>query len=266
MISKTSPASGPAFRTEETMTKAIIYERYSPRRIRENGNGEKIDPDSNEVQEEQIRAYCVRQGYEVDEPPEHDDAKGGKDDAEDPDPYVALTKRSGIMRALGRCRPGFVLVVMKRDRLARDPYIQAAVERILARKGARVESVLEPNGNDLGPKVTRAVLALMAEEERATIRLRTALAMQSKMARGLRMTRLDCIPYGQCVDPLDSRKVLDDPEEQETIRLAREIAAEKPAPTIHAICRRLEALGRTRRGKDWKNAHRIVARMIRARP
>jgi len=87
-----------------------------------------------------------------------------------------------------------VLVVSRRDRLARDVVASAMIERLATRKGATVASA-DGTGNGTGPEaeMMRGILAVFAQYERQIIRGRTRAALQAKRARG---ERAGTVPYG----------------------------------------------------------------------
>ena len=91
-----------------------------------------------------------------------------------------------------------VLVVSRRDRLARDVVASAMIERLATRKGATVASA-DGTGNGTGPEaeMMRGILAVFAQYERQIIRGRTRAALQAKRARG---ERAGTVPYGCTAD------------------------------------------------------------------
>lgn len=101
-----------------------------------------------------------------------------------------LEKRAGLMGAIAALREhkAGVLVVAKRDRLARDVILAAMAERLVAREGATVASAAgEGEGTDPAAMLMRRMVDAFAEYERALIRARTSSALQAKMARGERL-------------------------------------------------------------------------------
>ena len=101
-----------------------------------------------------------------------------------------LEKRVGLMLAIAALREhkAGLLVVAKRDRLARDVILAAMAERLVAREGAAVASAAgEGEGSDPAAMLMRRMVDAFAEYERALIRARTSSALQAKMARGERL-------------------------------------------------------------------------------
>lgn len=94
-----------------------------------------------------------------------------------------LEDRPGLADALADLRAfgAGALVVAKRDRLARDVAVAAAVQRQVTNVGACVISA-DGAGND--NDLMRHMLDAFAEHERVVIRSRTRAAMARKRARG----------------------------------------------------------------------------------
>ena len=107
-----------------------------------------------------------------------------------------LEARRGLAAALGdlRARDAGLLVVQKRDRLARDVVVAAMVERAVRGAGARVISADGTgNGDTPADAFMRTVIDGAAAYERALIRQRTREALRAKKVRG---ERVGGIPYG----------------------------------------------------------------------
>jgi DNA invertase Pin-like site-specific DNA recombinase len=136
---------------------------------------------------------------------------------------TALEERPGLLAAMEslRVHGAGVLVVAKRDRLARDVLTAALVERLCERAGARVQSA-DGTGNGHGPEaqLLRGIVDLFAQYERAIIRSRTKAALAVKRARG---ERVGTVPYGRRVGA-DGR-LEDHPEEAAAVARARELRA-----------------------------------------
>lgn len=111
-----------------------------------------------------------------------------------------IENRPGLTRALHDLREhrAGVLVVAKRDRVARDVALAIAIERAVARQGARIVSADgTANGDDASDELMRIVLSGMAAYERALIRSRTRAALQAKRAKGFRAGE---VPFGFTAD------------------------------------------------------------------
>lgn len=101
-----------------------------------------------------------------------------------------LEKRLGLMDALAsmRLHRAGLLVVAKRDRLARDVILAAMAERLVEREHASLVSAAgEGEGADPAAQLMRRMVDAFAEYERALIGARTSSALRVKMARGERL-------------------------------------------------------------------------------
>lgn len=170
-----------------------------------------------------------------------------------------IDKRPGMLSALADVRTfgAGVFCVAKRDRLARDPMISAAIEHMAASAGAQVLSAAgEGEGNDPTSKMMRGIIDLFAEFERAQIIARTTAALAVKRARG---ERTGSVPIGMRVDAADARRskktdapcalVVDEREAQAIAVVRAEIAK---GTSLRACAKTLNALGLLpRTGKVW---------------
>lgn len=160
------------------------------------------------------------------------------------------------LEALTQHRAG-VLLVSRRDRLARDPMLAMVAEYAVTRRGGRVVSVAgEGTDNAADPfHVFRRFLAdYEGQTERLRIRERTKAAMAVKRARG---ERVGAIPYG-------SRLAADgchlEAEPSEAAVVARVVALHAEGLRVPAIVARLEADKVPARGARWypMTVHRIL--------
>lgn len=170
---------------------------------------------------------------------------------------LELDRRPALLEALRSVeqhRAG-VLVVAKRDRLARDVVVAAAIERLAEGKGARVVSA-DGTGNADGPEgmLMRGLVDLFAQYERALIRSRTKAALAVKKARG---ERVGDVPIGFRV-AADGRQLSAHDGEQAAVDRVRTLRAE--GLTIRAIADTLNAEGIAARGKRWHAT--TVARLL----
>ena len=108
---------------------------------------------------------------------------------------LGIEDRPGLLAAVESLRRGEILIVAKRDRLARDPLIAAMVERLAARRGARLISAAGEGTTDDDPMsvLTRRMIDVFAEFERLVCRSRTRAALRAKRARG---ERAGAVPFG----------------------------------------------------------------------
>lgn len=135
-----------------------------------------------------------------------------------------IEQRPALCAALASLREhdAGVLVVAKRDRIARDVVISAMVERTAAAAGARiVSSAGEGNGDTPADAFMRTVIDGAAAYERALIRARTKAALAVLQARG------ECTgtpPFGYRLGE-DGKRLEPDPVEQATLATLRELRA-----------------------------------------
>ncbi len=195
------------------MKQAVIYTRFSPRRNAD-------ESESCEVQ----RSYCERHA-----------ASHGMEIAaifDDPDVSGADEFREKLWQAIEAVPKGGVLLVYKRDRLARNVYLSEQINRAVERKGATIEAVTGyVQGNSAETVMIRQVLAAIAEYERKMIAARTRHAMRFHMANGRRMGA-EC-PYGWRPDPADPKRMLRNPAELSVI--GEIIERHRSGAAYHAI-------------------------------
>jgi len=137
-----------------------------------------------------VEAWAAREGVAL--VAWHLDAgvSGGADLADRP----ALVAALADLRACG----AGVLVVAKRDRLARDTMIAGMIDRAAETCGARIVSADGAgNGDSPADLFMRQILDAAAQYERGMIRARTRAALRAKRAAGY---RAGTVPYGFTAD------------------------------------------------------------------
>ncbi len=149
-----------------------------------------------------------------------------------------------------------VLLVAKRDRLARDVVKAAMVERLASRHGATVVSCAgEGEGTDPASQLMRTMIDAFAAYERALIRARTSAALAVKKTRGERVGQ---VPYGFRLGP-DNLHIEPVPSEQAVIAQARKLRAAGLSLAVVGV--ELERAGMlTRAGGRWHPQQ--IARMV----
>jgi len=147
-----------------------------------------------------------------------------------------LDARPELMAAVAALPEGGVLLVAKRDRLARDTMAAAMIERLVERKGARIEAA-DGVGNGDSPEaiLMRRMVDAFAEYEAAIGRARTKAALKVKKDRGERLGRPR---YGYRVE--DGELVPYEPE-QRVLRLVAELRGD--GLSVRQIVEALEARG-----------------------
>lgn len=156
-----------------------------------------------------------------------------------------LDKRPGLLTALEAVavHGAGVLLVAKRDRLARDVVVAAMVERLVERHGARVLAA-DGTGNGDGPEAAllRGVVDVFSQYERALIRARTKAALAVKRARG---ERVGSVAYGFRL-AADGVHVEAHPEESAVVARVRALRAD--GRSLRQIASNLDASGVLPRG------------------
>lgn len=171
---------------------------------------------------------------------------------------AALDARPGMLAALDALADhgAGVLLVAKRDRLARDPMIAAMVEAAAERSGAHVVSAAGEGTDGADPTsiLMRRIVDAFAEYERLIIRARTKSALAVKSGRGERVGQ---VPFGARL-AADGVHLEANPAELRVLELVRELRAE--GLSIRAIADRLDADGVPARGGRWHPT--TVARLL----
>lgn len=169
-----------------------------------------------------------------------------------------IDKRPALLDALAALREhgAGVLVVAKRDRLARDSMIAAMVERMAAAAGADVLSAAGEGEGD-GPEalLMRRLIDAFAEYERALIAARTRAALAVKAGR---RELVGAPRLGERV-AADGVHVERDGAEAEALALIE--ALRRQGMTIRGIADELTARGVPARGGRWHPT--TVARVLR---
>lgn len=171
---------------------------------------------------------------------------------------LGLEDRPGLLAAVSDLRRGDVLLVAKRDRVGRDVVAVALLERLVARKGARVLSAAGEGteSDDPSAVLMRRLLDAFAEHERLLIGARTKAALRAKRARG---ERAGGIPFGFALAG-DGKTLVPEAREQEVIGLVRALRAD--GMTFRDLARELHARGvrgRTGRPLGLKQLHAIAS-------
>lgn len=230
-------------RKDEIMSKAVIYTRFSPRKNAE-------DSQSCEIQESTCRDYADRHKHEVITALNDKDVSGK-------DEY-----REKLWRAIELLPKGGVLIVYKRDRLARNVFLAEQINRAVEVKGATIEAVSgDVVGNGPEQVMVRQILASISEYERKLIGLRTSWAMKQHQRNGKRMGHF--APYGYEIDPED-RSMLRKVEHEQVALLAIKWAVEEEEMNLSEVVRYLnKEYPKSCRGKEWnrKTVKKIISRL-----
>lgn len=225
---------------------AIVYLRVSTEEQGQSGAGLAAQRDSCRKWAEKTRATFVG--------PFADEGVSGA---------AGLDKRPQLLEALAALGKGDVLLVAKRDRIARDPIVAAMIEAAVNRKGARIVSAAGEGTDGDGPTdvLMRRIVDAFAEYERLIIKARTAAALQAKIRRGERCGK---VRFGYDL-ATDGKTLVPRADEQEAIALMRQLRAE--GQTLREIAEELERRGvATKEGREWRpmTVSRILKRATAA--
>jgi DNA invertase Pin-like site-specific DNA recombinase len=167
-----------------------------------------------------------------------------------------LEKHPGLLRALNALARDRALLVVRRDRLARDTLTAALAERIAQKAGASIVTVSgEGNGDGPEAQLMRTILDAFAQYEKALIVLRTKAGLARKREKG---ERLGMVPYGKRL-AADRVHLLDHPTEQAVIVTVRALRAS--GLSYRAIAAELNRRGLTNR-VGGRFTHTQVVRIL----
>lgn len=236
------------------MTRAVVYGRVSMYKQKESGAGEA-------AQEDDCSDFVRRMGYELVGPYLEDEAVSGK---------KSLRQRPALRVAIDALEPGDVLVVAKRDRLARSVSLICTIEEAVARRKCRILSAAGEGTEDDSPSsvLMRRMIDAFAEFECANTATRTKRAAAAKRKRGMVVGQ---VPYGWRLDPdspINPRTgkptgLVHDQAEQFTLELIHR-RREEGMP-LRKIAEELEQLGvRPRKGLQW--SHSSISSILKTAP
>ena len=138
---------------------------------------------------------------------------------------ATIEERPGLAAALDSLRGSRagLLLVHKRDRLARSVFVAAVAEKLAERNGASIVTVEGvANGNTPEEALLRQVIDAIAQFERATIRGRILAAMKVLRRQG---RRTGGIPYGHRLSS-DGVHLEEEPTEQEIVHRVKGLRRE----------------------------------------
>jgi site-specific DNA recombinase len=169
-----------------------------------------------------------------------------------------IEDRPGLLDAVATLKRGDVLLIAKRDRLGRDVVALALIERLIARKGAKVVSAAGEGTDNDDPTslLMRRMIDAFGEYERLLIGARTRAALRAKRAQGMRAGN---VPFGYTAAP-DGRLIADQ-DEQHTVATIRDCrAAGMSLRDVASELNRRHLL--TRSGTPWR--HEYVVKVLRS--
>jgi len=232
------------------MNKCIIYTRFSPR-------PESDSCQSCDVQEALCRDWATKNNLEVMEL-YADKASSGGD-----------IERDGLWLAMKALKRGWTLVVYRLDRLSRDVYLSATLQKELDAKGCTLKSVAgegtEKESDEA--RMIRQIISVINEYARKCGAARTKTFMRHYMAQGKRMGGDAANQrYGLMVDPKDTAKIIPNPLEVEHINLVMDL--ERQGMSTRQIAGVMNSSGYLHRGSQWNMGHvqrLLVAAGVRGR-
>jgi DNA invertase Pin-like site-specific DNA recombinase len=166
--------------------------------------------------------------------------------------------RPALTRILAALKPGDTVVVVRRDRLARDYLLAGLFDRDIKRRGAQMVSLTEAvtDDNDPNAVLLRIIMDGVAQHAVALLRARTKAALQAKKARG---ELIGSVPYGFRL--VEGKRLEPNQAEQRVIAAAADMRA--AGLTLRAIAAKLGAQGHRNRNGQVFGAQ-TIANMLKA--
>jgi DNA invertase Pin-like site-specific DNA recombinase len=161
-------------------------------------------------------------------------------------------RRPGLTAALAAISTdgATLLVVARRDRLAREPTIAALVENVARRSGAKIVSTANDSPEDTDPaaEMTRGIVDVLAKYERSLIAARVKGALDVLRTRGERVSRHAPFGFAFALDG-DRTKLVESPEEASVLALVRDLHTS--GMSLRKIAETLNDRGIPARGERW---------------
>ena len=163
---------------------------------------------------------------------------------------LGIEDRPVLLDAVASLRRGDVLLVAKRDRIGRDVIAVAMIERLVAKRGARVISAAGEGteSDDPAGLLMRRLIDSFAEYERLIISARTRAALGAKRRRKERVSGI--VPFGYSL-AADGRTLEVHTLEAVTVETIRRLRAE--GRSLRAVAAALNEAGiLTRARTPWR--------------
>lgn len=188
--------------------KYVIYLRVSTEQQRESGLGM-------EAQRQMCLSYISREEGPHSVLEYMDEGYSGS---------LELDKRPALLESISQLEKGDILLIAKRDRIGRDPIVNAMIERAVERKKARLISASGDVKDDNDPSsiLMKRMVDAFAEYERLIIGARTKAALQVKKKKGQRVGH---IPFGYRLCE-DKKHIEKDEREQEILKQISDLKKE----------------------------------------
>lgn len=170
---------------------------------------------------------------------------------------LPIERRPGLAAALGSLTKGDVLIVAKRDRIARDQLITLTVDHLVRRSRASLISAAgegTESTDEMQSVMLRGMSDIFAQVERLMISKRTKEAMRAKQARGEHTGQA---PFGF---RKEGKLLVEDPAEQQIV--AQILAMKAQGKSTRAITESLNDQGIPNRSGKWHQTQvqRVIAR------
>ena len=227
---------GKAAKQQGNMTKAVAYLRVST-------DDQNLGPQAQFVA---IQRFASSKGIEIVAVHEDHGVSGGAQLDRCPQLLAAIDSLKNAGAGL--------LLVSKRDRLARDVVKAAMIEQLVSRAGGVVTSAAgEGEGSDPAAQLMRTMVDAFAAYERALIGQRTKAALSIKKGKG---ERVGGIPWGY--DAKDDGQLVQNNEELALIERCRTMKAN--GMKLREIAHQLNEEGVQLRGKPLYEVkvHRLL--------
>ena len=172
-------------------------------------------------------------------------------------------ERAGLMAAIAALSDGDVLLVAKRDRLARDLMASILLTDLATKAGASIVSAAGEASDDQSPtgQFIRNILDAVSQYERAVITARMQGGKRAMRARGMRSERITQYGYGVAKND-DKQLVINDGEAQ---AIQRMIALRAEGLSLRAISAKLAEEGvMARNGKPY--AAKVIMTILDRQP
>ncbi len=213
--------------------KLIVYIRVSKDYQTEKSNGL-------ESQLEQCRIFAEKLGLPIQEIFKDEGFSGA----------LHFQNRPGLNAAISSLSKGDILLVARRDRLARgEPlaFIEYAIKNRKAKLASAADEGTNGSQDDPTAYMMRAMTDVFSEFERKIIGWRTKNALQAKIARG---ERSGTIPYGYKLSS-DGIHLELCQEEQDILQMIKEMRQRKHPISLRRIALRLNEQGIYNRNRKW---------------
>jgi DNA invertase Pin-like site-specific DNA recombinase len=161
---------------------------------------------------------------------------------------TGIEERAGLREALAALKKDDILLVARRDRIARDMLVTLSVEQIVAkRKATLVSAAGEHHDDPVTNLIVKTMSDLFAQIERTTISSRTRNALKVKIAKG---ELVGNIKYGYRLAN-DKIHLIPNRREQKIIDDVRKLRSQRLS--LRAIAAKLnDSNVRSRNGNPWQ--------------